>query len=87
MCLKAYICFMCFEIVFQKVSGVAETNNNDRSEAATALNKAIEESILLAPAQYQWVYRRYAHPPKGVEDLYQDKYSGAYKDPKQQSNK
>lgn len=74
-----------FEIVFQKVTGVTEASNNDRDKAATALNKAIEESILLAPAQYQWVYRRYAHPPRDVEDLYQDKYSGAYKEPNQQN--
>lgn len=57
-----------FEIVFQKVEGM---HTGDKLSAATALNSAIEKSILLAPEQYQWVYRRFANPPSGTTCIYQ----------------
>ena len=66
-----------FEIIFQHIDGM---HTNDRTAAATTLNAAIEAGIRLAPEQYQWVYRRFAHPPKGTKDLYNDKYSGTYKE-------
>jgi KDO2-lipid IV(A) lauroyltransferase len=56
-----------FEVHFAPIEGM---HTNDTIEAATALNQAIEKSILLAPAQYQWVYRRFAKPPVGVADMY-----------------
>lgn len=56
-----------FEITFYEVEGI---HTNNAITSATALNKAIEKSILLAPEQYQWVYRRFAHPPEGVRDIY-----------------
>lgn len=56
-----------FDLHFAPIEGV---NTNDSVAAATALNKAIEKSILLAPAQYQWVYRRFAKPPIGAADMY-----------------
>lgn len=58
-----------FDIHFEAIAGMG---TNDDIVAATALNKAIEKSILLAPEQYQWVYRRFAKPPAGVESIYDD---------------
>ncbi len=56
-----------FEIIFQKIEGI---HTKDNIEAATALNQAIEKSILLCPEQYQWVYRRFGNPPEGVKNIY-----------------
>jgi KDO2-lipid IV(A) lauroyltransferase len=56
-----------FEIVFQKIEGMPA---EDPVDFATALNSAIEKSILLAPEQYQWVYRRFAKPPEGAANIY-----------------
>jgi len=56
-----------FDITFHPVEGIDTASTE---EAATLLNQSIEKSILLAPEQYQWVYRRFAHPPEGVEDIY-----------------
>lgn len=58
-----------FTIHFENIKGM---NTDDAIEAATILNKAIEKSILLAPEQYQWVYRRFAKPPAGVKSIYSD---------------
>lgn len=57
-----------FEITFSTIDGM---HTDDPVAAATAMNKAIEESILLAPEQYQWVYSRFSHPPEGMENIYQ----------------
>lgn len=57
-----------FTISFREVNGM---HTDDAIEAATALNQAIEKSILIAPEQYQWVYKRFAHPPQGAKDIYQ----------------
>jgi Kdo2-lipid IVA lauroyltransferase/acyltransferase len=56
-----------FEVYFSEINGI---HNDDPIAAATALNQAIEKSILLAPEQYQWVYRRFAKPPAGIKSLY-----------------
>lgn len=56
-----------FEISFHPVEGM---NTTDSLGAAIAMNKEIEKSILVAPEQYQWVYRRFAHPPPGAKDIY-----------------
>jgi KDO2-lipid IV(A) lauroyltransferase len=58
-----------FEISFLAIQGMETT---DSVAAATALNHAIEKSILLAPEQYQWFYRRFAKPPEGMESIYSD---------------
>ena len=57
-----------FEITFYPVDGA---NVDDAILSATALNKSIEAAIIKAPSQYQWVYRRFAHPPEGTKDIYQ----------------
>lgn len=56
-----------FDAHFTRIEGM---HAEDPIAAATALNQAIEKSILLAPEQYQWVYRRFAKPPAGVADMY-----------------
>jgi len=56
-----------FEIIFHRIEGM---HTEDNIAAATALNAAIEKSILLAPEQYQWVYRRFASPPEGAPNIY-----------------
>ena len=56
-----------FEIVFEKIEGMP---TEDHVAFATALNRAVEKSILLAPEQYQWVYRRFANPPEGTPNIY-----------------
>lgn len=56
-----------FELVFQAVEGL---DNADDVQAATALNRAIEECIALAPAQYQWMYKRFSKRPDGLPDIY-----------------
>ncbi len=58
-----------FVIHFDNISNIA---SDDAVGAATTLNKAIEKGISLAPEQYQWVYRRFAKPPAGVESIYKD---------------
>jgi len=42
----------------------------DPMRAAGALNQCLERCIDLAPAQYQWAYKRFKHPPPGVVDYY-----------------
>lgn len=56
-----------FEIVFEEIKGM---DTDDEVMAATAMNQAIENSIMRAPEQYQWVYRRFAQPPAGAKDIY-----------------
>lgn len=51
-----------FELIFQSVSGL---DHPDPLQAATALNRAIEACIALAPEQYQWGYRRFPKHANG----------------------
>ncbi len=44
--------------------------NEDPVVAATALNRCIEACVRLAPAQYQWTYRRFRHQPAGQKSPY-----------------
>ncbi len=57
-----------FELEFHPITGMQDTNNP--VEAATYLNKSIEEAILIAPEQYQWVYTRFDKQPKGSSNIY-----------------
>jgi Kdo2-lipid IVA lauroyltransferase/acyltransferase len=44
---------------------------NDLPTAAMALNQGVENCVLLAPAQYQWSYKRYSvRPPEDARALY-----------------
>jgi KDO2-lipid IV(A) lauroyltransferase len=56
-----------FEIAFHPVSGML---CDDSVEAATCMNKAIEDAVRLAPAQYQWVYKRFSRQPEGYKSIY-----------------
>lgn len=38
--------------------------------AARALNEAVERCVQIAPAQYQWSYKRWRKPPADMSDLY-----------------
>ncbi|MDR9498356.1 MAG: lysophospholipid acyltransferase family protein [Hydrogenovibrio sp.] len=42
----------------------------ESQEAATALNQTVETLVRQFPAQYQWSYKRYKHPPSGVRNPY-----------------
>ncbi len=44
--------------------------DKDELVATTALNKGVERCVAINPTQYLWSYKRYRHPPKGVEDIY-----------------
>ena len=43
----------------------------DPHQAARHLNQAVEACVALAPAQYQWTYKRWRKGPKELPDLYQ----------------
>lgn len=45
-------------------------NDADAVIAATALNQAIADCVNLAPAQYQWTYKRFKHQPNGAREPY-----------------
>lgn len=52
-----------FELVFLPAPGL---DDPDDVTAATALNRAVEACITLAPGQYQWMYKRFSKRPPGV---------------------
>ena len=61
-----------FEVVFQPVDD--KLYSKDVAVSATALNAAVEGLITLAPAQYQWEYKRFKYDETGAKHkLYQKK--------------
>lgn len=48
----------------------AQIKEEDPLTSATALNQGVEQLVKRIPTQYQWEYKRYRHPPDGVEDIY-----------------
>ncbi len=56
-----------FEVVFNEVP---DQHSEDELLAATSLNRALEESIKLEPAQFQWVYTRFSKRPEGQNSPY-----------------
>lgn len=44
--------------------------DKDTLIAATALNQGVEQCLRLAPAQYQWTYKRFKHQPDGQTSPY-----------------
>lgn len=48
----------------------AGVESRDESVATTALNRSVEKCAKKFPAQYQWNYKRYKHPPEGTPDVY-----------------
>lgn len=57
-----------FELHFDRPVGGLD--DADPRRAARALNASVEQCIALAPAQYQWSYKRFKHPPPGSADPY-----------------
>lgn len=53
--------------IFPAPSGI---NDNDPIIAATALNQGVADCVNLAPAQYQWTYKRFKHQPNGAQEPY-----------------
>ncbi|MBY6034662.1 lysophospholipid acyltransferase family protein [Marinobacter daepoensis] len=49
---------------------VPGNNDPDPVMAATALNQSVEKVIRMAPAQYQWEYKRLRHRPPGNPNPY-----------------
>lgn len=47
-----------------------EVASSDMQVAATAVNAAVEKCVRLAPAQYQWSYKRFRTRPAGEASLY-----------------
>lgn len=41
--------------------------STDAEISATALNAGVEQCVRIAPAQYQWTYKRFKHQANGVE--------------------
>lgn len=46
--------------------------SDDREAAAAALNRGIEACVAIAPAQYQWTYKRFSfrQPDSGIDPVY-----------------
>lgn len=57
-----------FELHFRR--SVAGLDDADPERATRSLNASVEECLALAPAQYQWSYKRFKHPPAGRADPY-----------------
>ena len=53
-----------FDELTEALTGVSET------EAATAMNQAIEQRISQAPEQYQWSYKRFKRVDAGADNIY-----------------
>ena len=54
-------------IVEEAVPG---NGDSDPVVTATALNQSVEKVIRMAPAQYQWEYKRLRHRPPGTPNPY-----------------
>lgn len=55
-----------------KYTRLADTlGSEDEVEAATALNKAVEDVIRDCPAQYLWAYKRFKFPQDGGKNIYE----------------
>jgi KDO2-lipid IV(A) lauroyltransferase len=45
-------------------------DSEDDVEAATALNRGVEDCVRICPEQYLWSYKRFRSRPPGLEKLY-----------------
>lgn len=57
-----------YRLHFQAVDPAVRSQ--DPTEAARALNRAVEAAVRVAPAQYQWTYRRFSRRPDGGRGPY-----------------
>lgn len=56
-----------YRVIFQ--SPPEAIYSHDMAESLTALNAGVEQAVTMAPAQYQWEYKRFKKQPNG-EKLY-----------------
>ena len=54
-----------FRAVFRMVD--ADIRSDDTQRSLNTMNRAVEECVLLAPAQYQWEYKRFRRQPDNSE--------------------
>ena len=59
-----------WRLLFEPVSAAA-VHQDDPLVATTAINAQLEQLIRKKPAQYLWLYKRFALPPPGLADPYQ----------------
>jgi KDO2-lipid IV(A) lauroyltransferase len=52
------------------LEGPSGIDDPDPVRAATALNAGVEQCVRMAPAQYQWSYKRFRSRPRGEAALY-----------------
>jgi len=58
-----------YELIIQEdISGTLQ--GADKESVAIQMNQAIERAVLMAPAQYMWLHRRFKTRPQGQPDLY-----------------
>jgi KDO2-lipid IV(A) lauroyltransferase len=57
-----------FEIIHKEVD--PRLYSDDIQESVSGLNKTVEQLVSLAPAQYQWEYKRFRKGPDGQRKLY-----------------
>ncbi len=48
----------------------AAIEDDDAETSASALNQGVADCIAIAPAQYQWTYKRFKHQPNGQPEPY-----------------
>lgn len=46
-------------------------NSEDQATSLAALNQGVEQTIAIAPAQYQWEYKRFKRRPEGEANRYE----------------
>lgn len=57
-----------FQIVVREPS--PEIHSEDEQTAMAALNRGVEQLVVMAPAQYQWEYKRFKRRPPGEARIY-----------------
>jgi KDO2-lipid IV(A) lauroyltransferase len=60
-----------FEIIHKEVDPLLYSD--DMQQSAIGLNKTVEQLVSLAPAQYQWEYKRFRKGPDGQRKIYDRK--------------
>ena len=57
-----------FEVIYMDVD--EDIYSADLQTSVNALNRSVEKIVLLAPAQYQWEYKRFKKGPDGRRNIY-----------------
>lgn len=56
----------------------SQLSTDSKESVASEMNKAIEHAIMMAPAQYMWLHRRFKTRPEGQVSLYDKKTSSEW---------